>query len=105
MGKKALLQKYYNAIAGMNNPVDQFGFIGISLPKSYEWDRVLTALVADTFLGVDANYAVEMITDGPVLVESDKIISKQLNETVVSKRSAFSVFDASAIYRFDETHS
>jgi len=105
VGKKALLQKYYNAIAGMNNPVDQFGFIGISLPKSYEWDRVLTALVADTFLGVDANYAVEMITDGPVLVESDKIISKQLNETVVSKRSAFSVFDASAIYRFDETHS
>lgn len=98
---KAHLQEYYAALAGMNNPKDQFGFIGITLPKSYEWPRSTAGLDASTnaFYGVDSRYAVEEVNNGPVLVESDKLIDRQIERSAVSESTGFAV-DENAVYRF-----
>lgn len=101
VGLKAHLQEYYTALAGMNNPSDQFGFIGITLPKAYEWPRSTAGLDSSTnaFYGIDSRYAIEEVNNGPVLVESDKLIDRQLERSAVSESSGFAV-DENAIYRF-----
>lgn len=103
VGKKALLQTYFTTLAGMNNPSDQFGFIGIGLPKSHEWDR--TSITADTFIGVDNRYAAAHISMGEPMMETEKIIRKQLNGTALSVYSGYMVMDNNAVAILDVTHS
>lgn len=106
VGKKALLAEYYNTLAGMNNPSDQFGFIGISLPRSFEWDRaVYGTSVVDLFVGVDSRYAFLHVTTGAIMTESERLIRKQLQGTAVSYRSGKLVLDPNAVGLFDETHT
>lgn len=102
VGKKALLQEYWTTLAGMNNPSDQFGFIGIGLPKAYEWDR--TIVTADRFFGVDSRLAIGHFTMGEVMVESEKMIRTQINGTAISQWSGFHIIDNNATLIFDETH-
>jgi hypothetical protein len=101
VGLKAHLQEYYAALAGMNNPKDQFDFVGITLPKAYEWPRSTSGLDASTnaFYGIDSRYAIEEVNNGPVLVESDKLIDRQIERSAVTESSGFAV-DENAIYRF-----
>lgn len=102
VGKKALLQEYYETLAGMNNPSDQFGFIGIGLPKALEWDR--SSMTSDNFLGVDTRYACAHLSMGEPMVESEKIIRRQLNGTALSVYSGYMIMDNQAVGVFDETH-
>jgi len=105
VGKKALLQEYWNTLAGMNNPSDQFGFIGIQLPRSFEWDRnVYGSGVTDLFVGVDSRYAFQLVTTGEVMTETERLIRKQLQGTAISYRSGKNILDANAVALFDETH-
>ena len=98
---KAHLQEWYAALAAMNNPRDQFDFVGIALPKGYEWPKSDSGMDASTnaFFGVDSRYAVEEVNNGPVLVESDKLIDKQLERSAVSESSGFAI-DENAVFRF-----
>jgi len=106
VGKKALLQEYYTTLAGMNNPSDQFGFIGIQLPRSYEWDRAAYGSgVTDLFVGVDSRYAFAHITTGGVMTEYEKLIRKQLQGAAISYRSGKAILDNNAVALFDETHA
>lgn len=100
--RKALLQEYSVTLSDFDNPVATWGFMGIDIPRSIEWDR--SSIPTDNFIGFDSRYAIEHITNGAVLVESEKIIRKQINGTAVSHAGCFSVFDADAIAIFDETH-
>jgi len=103
LGKKALLVKYYTALADFENPIATWGFMGINLPKTFEWDR--SVLTSDYLLGVDSRYAIEHITTGAVLTETEKVIRKQLHGTAISHRDAFAIFDENAVAIFDETHA
>ncbi len=104
VGKKALLREYYETLAGMNNPSDQFGFIGIQLPKSYEWDRdAYGSGVNDLFVGVDSRYAFQLVTTGAVMTEYEKLIRKQLQGAAISYRSGKNILDRNAVALFDET--
>lgn len=102
IGKKALLVEYYTVLADFDNPIATWGFMGIELPKTYEWDR--TVLTSDYLLGFDTRYAIEHITTGSVLTETEKLIRKQIQGTAISHRDAFAIFDNYAIGIFDETH-
>jgi hypothetical protein len=102
VGKKALLQEYWTTLAGMNNPSDQFGFVGIALPRAYEWDR--SVVTSDRFFGVDQRYAIEHFTAGGIVTEAEKIIRKQINGTAITHWSKFGIFDNNATAIFDETH-
>jgi hypothetical protein len=101
-GKKALTAEYYDTLTGLYNPLNNYGIAAIALPRNHEWDR--TVITADTFIGVDKGYAIEHITTGAVLTESEKIIRKQINGTAISHRDAFAIFDNNAVAIFDETH-
>jgi hypothetical protein len=103
IGKKALLVEWYTVLSAFNTPQDTFGFMNIQLPMIHEWDR--TALTSDYYIGLDRRYAVEHVTTGAVLTESEKIIRNQINGIAISHRDAFSIIDNNAVALFDETHS
>jgi hypothetical protein len=102
VGKKALLNEYLTTLADFDNPIATWGFMGIELPRSFEWDR--SVVTADRFFGVDSRYAIEHLTTGAIMTESEKLIRKQTNGTAVSHCDGFSIFDKYAVAIFDETH-
>jgi len=109
VGRKALLQEYMVNLADFDNPGATWNFIGqhykpeaTFLPVHYEWDR--SSIPTDNFLGVDSRFAIEHLTNGAVLIETEKVIRKQFQGTAVSHGDCFSVFDNNAVAIFDETH-
>ncbi len=102
IGRKALLNTYYTCLSDFDNPVATWGFMGIDLPQTHEWDRSVIALT-DRIYGVDNRFAIEHITTGAVLTESEKIIRKQINGTAITHRDAFSIFDKNAVAIWDTT--
>ena len=109
VGRKALLQEYMVNLADFDNPGATWNFIGqhykpeaTFLPVHYEWDR--SSIPTDNFLGVDSRFAIEHLTNGAVLIETEKVIRKQFQGTAVSHGDCFSVFDNDAVAIFDETH-
>ena len=101
-GKKALLNEYLVTLADFQNPIATWGFMGVDLPRSFEWDRSI--MTTDYFVGVDSRYAVEHLTTGAIMTESEKLIRAQVNGTAVSHCDGFSIFDKNAVAIFDETH-
>lgn len=109
VGKKALLQEYMVTLADFDNPGATWNYIGTHykpeatfLPVHYEWDR--TSIPTDNFLGIDSRFAIQHITNGAVLVETEKVIRQQFKGTAISHADCFSIFDKNAIAIFDETH-
>ena len=102
IGKKALLQEYYLVLADFNNPMATFGFMGIDIPRAFEWDR--SVVTTDYFIGVDNDYAVEKITTGAVNVQSEEIVRQMGRGTAIYHDTSFSVYDKNAVQLFDETH-
>ena len=101
IAKKALLNTYYTTLADFDNPMTTFGFMGVELPRAFEWDR--SVVTSDYFLGVDSRYAIEHITTGAVLTEVEKVIRKQIQGTAISHRDGFSIFDENAVAIYDTT--
>ena len=103
VGKKAYMRKYWDALSDMQNPAQQWGMTGMSLPRGYDWDR--TIVTADRFFGVDSKRAVGLVTnDTAIMTETDKIINRQVVETVLSKRSKFHIIEQDAIGCLDIEH-
>ena len=100
--RKALHNEYCTTLSDFDNPIATWGFMGISLPRAFEWDR--SSVPTDNFLGVDSQFAIEHITNGAVLVESENIIRKQIKGTAVSHADCFTIFTNDATAIFDETH-
>lgn len=103
VAKKALLQEYWATLAGMSNPYDQFGFVGISLPRSLEWDRAASLVDADVAVGVDSRFALARLSSGGVMTEAENIIRRQIKGTAISIYSGFMVLDNDAVTLFDVT--
>jgi hypothetical protein len=76
---------------------------GITLPRAYDWDG-RNVITSDEFIGVDSRYAVEHLTSGQIMTESEKIIRKQVMGSAITYWSAFTIIDNSATAIFDETH-
>ena len=103
VGKKAYMRKYWDALSDMQNPAQQWGMTGMTLPRGYDWDRDI--VTADRFYGVDSKRTVGYVTnDTAILTETDKIINRQLVETVISKRSKFHILEKNAIGCLDIEH-
>ncbi len=103
IGRKALHQEYLVTLSDFDNPIATWGFMGVDIPRFFEWDR--SSIPTDNFIGVDSRYAIQHITNGAVLVETDKVIRQQFNGTAISHGDCFSVFDNDAVALFDETTS
>lgn len=102
VGRKTYLRKYYKPLASFVDPVATWGFVGLDLPKPFEWDR--SVLTSDIFIGVDQRFAIEHLTMGGPMTETDKLIRKQVNGTAISWRSGFSIIDPIAVGKFDIDH-
>jgi len=103
VGKKAYMIEFRDALSDMTNPQTQWGAVGLPLPMGHEWDR--TIVTADRFFGLDTGLAMSFVTNDTVmLTETDRIISKQIQETAVSKRGGFNIFDQDAIGCLDIEH-
>jgi hypothetical protein len=90
------MRKFWDALSDMQNPAQQWGMTGMTLPRGYDWDR--DVVTADRFYGVDSKRAIGYVTnDAAIMTETDKIISKQEVETVISKRCKFHVIDQDGI--------
>ena len=48
-------------------------------------------------IGIDKEYALEMITNSDIIVDTDKLIDKQLNVIGVSVNALFRKFSADAV--------
>jgi len=101
-GKKALIAEYLTTLAGLYQTISNNEDVGISLPKWYEWDRSI--MTTDYFVGVDSRYAIEHLTSGGVMTESEKIIRKQIHGTAITYYGGFGIIDNDAVVIFDETH-
>ena len=103
VGKTAYMRKYWDALSDMQNPAQQWGMTGMTLPRGEKWNRDI--VTADRFYGVDSKNAVGYVTnDTAIMTETDKIISKQVVETVISKRSKFHIIEKTAIGCLDIEH-
>lgn len=98
---KTHANEWYTALASMNNPRDQFNFINLALPRLTEWNRSGIALDTSTnaFQGIDSRFAVQEINNGPLLVESDRVIDRQLERTAISESTGYGL-DENAVFRF-----
>lgn len=95
--------KFVDALSDMTNPSGQKAEVGVPFPKVTRWDGYMGG-VTDRIFGVDASTAIGYVTnDTAVLTETDKIIRRQVTETVVSERGAFDVIDQDAIGCLDVT--
>lgn len=100
VGKKAYMQKFWDALSDMQNPAAQWGQTGMQLPMGFEWDR--NVLTSDYFIGLDSNLTMGYVTNDTVMMtETDRIIAKQQVETVVSKRGKFNILDQDGIGALD----
>ena len=105
VGPKDYMHAYKDALSDMTNPSAQWGVTGMTLPQGYEWDRGAVDTAGDRFYGVDSRFAMGAVTnDSMALTETDKIISRQTTETVISKRIVFPVLDTNAIGCLDIEH-
>lgn len=104
VAQKAVARKFWGSLSDMQNPALQWGQTGLPLPKLYCWDR--SALTSDLILGVDKNVAAAEVTnDTAMLMEVDRIITQQIQQTVVSTRSTFVNLDQKGIGALDVDHA
>lgn len=79
-----------NAGVGGLTPVYSRGLGGLE----YAW---VDSVAANTLLGVDTQWGLQMLVEiGSTLTETDKIISQQFNEIVMSESIGYVVLDANA---------
>jgi len=62
-------------------------------------------LPTDYVLGIDSRFGLQQLTDGGVTTEVDRIISRQTEQTVVSKWTGFVKLDTAAFNAIDVTHA
>ena len=104
VGRKNYMIAFWDALSDMQNPATQWGQTGMVLPQGYAWDR--DPVTADRFIGVDPDTTATLITNDVVMMtETDRIISKQVIETVLSTRSKFNITDTAGIGALDIEHA
>ncbi len=102
MSRKAIRIKYATILADLKITLGQFqDNVGIPVPAYDEWDR--SALTTGYFIGFDTRFAMESITNGAALTETDKIIQRQIQDVTFSIWTGKSVIDPNAIALWNTT--
>lgn len=80
------------------NPLTGINFAGTGLPGNPLGAKLIktSALPAGTAIGLDKNYAIEMISSGDVSVEYDRLIDRQLERAAITSTSGFAKLYAEA---------
>ena len=96
MLKLLKLEEFQNPLTGLNFQ----GTGSLSTPLGAKMLRT-SALSAGTMIGLDKNYALEMIRSGEVQVEYDKLIDRQLQRAAITSISGFAKLyeDASKVLK------
>ena len=84
--------------AEFQNPLTGLNFQGtgeLSNPLGAKLIKT-SALAAGTLIGLDKNYALEMVQTGDVTVEYDRLIDRQLERAAITSISGFSKLYADA---------
>ena len=103
VGRAAQIRKYWKTMSDMTNPRDQKGEVGVPYPDGYRYDG--TNLTSDFLLGVDSRFAADFVTTDTVLMqETQKVITSQVVETVVSMKGDYGIVDKYAIGALDINH-
>jgi len=94
MLKLLSVSEFQNPLAGMNFQ----GTGKVITPVGAELVQC-SGLDANSIIGIDKRYALEMVQSGEILVESDKLIDRQIEQTAVTVIAGFSkIFtDASVV--------
>ncbi len=73
------------------NPLTGLNFMGTGEPGSPMGAKLIrcSALEEGTLIGMDKNYALEMVTAGDISVEYDRLIDKQLERAAITSISGF----------------
>ena len=73
------------------NPLTGLNFQGTGTLTSPLGATLLrtSAMPADTLIGLDRNYALEMVSAGDVMVEYDKLIDRQVERAAITSTSGF----------------
>jgi hypothetical protein len=94
---------YHATMSEMTNPQAQKAEMNIPFPMVYRWDG--SYLTADYVLGVDNRYAAAWFTnDNMTLEESEKVITDQTVNQVISIRGEAVILDANAIGALNVVH-
>lgn len=104
LSRKAIRIKYATALADLKIGLTQFeSNIGINIPLYDEWDT--STVTTGYFIGFDTRYAMEYVTNGEALTETDKIIQRQIQDVTFSIWEGHSVIDNQAIALWNTTSS
>ena len=73
------------------NPLTGLNFAGTGEPGSPMGAKLIRCpkVAKDTLIGLDKNYALEMVTAGDISVEYDRLIDKQLERAAITSISGF----------------
>ena len=96
IAKKAQMQQYLGAVVGINNPATTLRDVSVQLPKPIEWDRADAGLEADYIYLQDSNYCLGGVSTQAVMVESERLVKKQLKGTGIWYRSGYYKLDNNA---------
>lgn len=70
----------------------------------HRWDSTGSTLFStDRILAVDSRYALERITEGGIVTESDKLIDKQFERTAITQWVGYAKIDSAAVHCLDIT--
>ena len=85
------------------NPLTGLNFQGTGVLSSPLGATLLrtSAMPADTLIGLDRGYALEMVSAGDVMVEYDKLIDRQVERAAITSTSGFAKLftDAAKVLR------
>lgn len=103
IAKKAQLQQYLAAVVGVTNPQTAFQAVSVPLPKTVDWNKATAAsgLEDDYILVMDSRHAIGGVSSMGVMVESERLVKKQIQGTGIWYRSAFYKLDANAVAVMD----
>jgi hypothetical protein len=98
IGQKAQMQKYFEAVVGINNPATTLKDVSLNLPKPIDWNKATanTGLQSDYLLIQDSRYHLGGVATMAVMVESERLVRKQIKGTGIWFRSAFYKLDTAA---------
>lgn len=105
VARKAQLQQYLTAVVGINNPVTTLRDVSINLPKPIEWDMDNAGLESDYIYIQDSGYCLGHVSTQAVMVESERLVKKQIKGTGIWYRSGAYKLDNNACKVMDVTFS
>ncbi|MBI3911041.1 MAG: hypothetical protein HY320_08930 [Armatimonadetes bacterium] len=95
------MSEFKDAAIGDNAFTRLNAVLGPLAAQWHRWTRTTTSFTDDRILGIDSRLALVQYTEQGVVTESDRLIDKQFERTVVSKWTGFAKLDYNAVQVLD----